>query len=625
MPQDLNAESVSFRYPKSSADALHEVSVGFAAGSSTAVMGAAEAGKSTLLQTLTGVIPNGDGGDLNGQIRYGLADLADYRVQTLTQYIGLVLQDPASQVIGRTVGEDVAFGPRNHLIPRAEIRRRIVDALEAVGLAGFENRATGELSGGELQRLAIAGVLAMGPEVLCLDEATSELDPDGARDVRRVVAALRRQGITVIAADHDPVAVLSRAEHVVVLDHGQLAWQGPPADLFADPDRAEKMGIRPLPMARLGRELLRARPEWALNLPVGGRLPITVPDMADWLRRVLALGGPSYSGDNGRRHADDALSARSVETGRTDSDCPHIVTVGQELAATACLVPLNDQMPCPDSPADGTGIRAGRPVIEIENLHFGYSAGDEVLHGIDLTIGAGEFVALIGANGAGKTTVAKHLNGLLRPASGSVRICGEDIADQPTWKLAGRVGYVFQNPDHQIFCKSVAEEVGYALRMAGRPDAEVARKTAEVLEFTGLSGVADENPLTLTRGQRQLVAMASILVVEPEILVIDEPTTGQDWRGVRSIMRLIDRLNQQGTTIVMISHDMELVAEHASRVIRIEDGRIVADGPAEMQVSTQLGELWRTLFGLDISPRLSVAVGRLLELCGKESSHEPHA
>ncbi len=481
MPEALRAESISYRYPGADREALDGFSAEFPAGSSTAIMGSTGAGKSTLLRALTGVISAAEPGDFKGRIRYGSADFANYRVQTLTRYIALVLQDPASQIIGRTVGEDVAFGPRNHLLPRAEINRRVAESLRVVGLDGLAHRSTGELSGGELQRLAIAGTLALGPEVLCLDEATSELDPLGAADVRRVIASLQDSGITVIAAEHDPAAVLGAASRLIVLDRGRPAWQGEPETFFADPAQAERFGIRPLPMSVLVAELLRRLPELAPSLSVLPRRPLTVAQTAGWLHDVLP-----------------ASVAPPSATPSTPSTAP--------------------------------------AVIELEGLRFGYSPKKEVLHGIDLSMHAGEFVALIGANGAGKTTVAKHLNGLLRPTAGRVRICGRDIIDRATWQLADQVGYVFQNPDHQIFCRTVTEEVGFALRAAGRPDTEIALRTAEVLDLTGLAHVADQNPFALPRGQRQLVAMASSLIAEPEILVIDEPTTGQDWRGVQAII-----------------------------------------------------------------------------------------
>ena len=567
MPEALRAESISYRYPGANREALVGFSAEFPAGSSTAIMGSTGAGKSTLLRALTGVISAAEPGDFKGRIRYGSADFANYRVQTLTRYIGLVLQDPASQIIGRTVGEDVAFGPRNHLLPRAEINRRVAESLRVVGLDGLAHRSTGELSGGELQRLAIAGTLALGPEVLCLDEATSELDPLGAADVRRVIASLQDSGITVIAAEHDPAAVLGAASRLLVLDDGRLAWQGEPEAFFADPAQAEQYGIRPLPMSVLVAELVRRLPELAPSLSVLPRPPLTVAQTTNWLREVLPAG-----------------SMPSVATLPTPSTAP--------------------------------------VVIELENLRFGYSPQTEVLHDINLSVHAGEFVALIGANGAGKTTVAKHLNGLLRPTAGRVRICGREVSDQATWQLAGQVGYVFQNPDHQIFCRTVAEEVGFALRVAGRPEAEVKLATAEVLDLTGLVQVADQNPFALPRGQRQLVAMASSLIAEPEILVIDEPTTGQDWRGVQAIMTLVTELNRRGTTIVMISHDLELVGHYAQRVVRIDDGRVVADGPAETQVTTQLRELWHACFGADPSVRDEVAAaGQLARL--HASAHEP--
>lgn len=565
MPADLTLESLGYRYPRGDRDALHEVSTTLRGGACSAVMGASGAGKSTLLQALAGIVPTLSGGELRGRVRYGRADLAAHRVQTITEYIGLVLQDPAAQVIGRTVFEDVALGPRNHLVARDEVRRRVSESLRRVGLGGFEPRATGELSGGEQQRLAIAGVLAMAPEVLCLDEATAELDPAGAAAVRGVLAELQSGGIGIVLAEHDPQVVLERAEHLVVLTAGELAWQGSPADFFADAGQAQRFGIRPAPMAEVAWALLDARPE----LPRPQRVPVTVPGAEAWVRALA--------------ESNELLP----------------VEVPQAVPTAAC----------------------GRAVIEVVGLHFGYPGRPEVLRGIDVRIEEGEFVALVGANGAGKSTLAKQLNGLLRPRTGSVRVAGRDVAGLEAWQLAREVGFVFQNPDHQLFCATVADEVGYALRVAGRPADEVRRRVAAVLDLTGLDAVADQNPLTLGRGQRQLVAMASTLVSEPGVLVLDEPTTGQDRRGATAVMGLVDRLNRLGTTIIMISHDPDLIARHARRVITLEHGRVVADGPTAQHVTTEVSRLWGRLFGRAATPILDeVAAGRALARCLRSGS-----
>jgi energy-coupling factor transport system ATP-binding protein len=198
---------------------------------------------------------------------------------------------------------------------------------------------------------------------------------------------------------------------------------------------------------------------------------------------------------------------------------------------------------------------------------------------VNLTVHRGDYIAIVGRNGAGKTTLLKHLNRLLDPTSGTVTVNGRDTAGSQPWELAHDVGYVFQNPDHQIFNATVADEIRYGLRKAGLPAAEIGQRLAEVLELTGLDGVRGEHPFSLGKGARQRIAVASILALRPAILVVDEPTTGQDWAGVEAMMALIDRLNSQGTTIVMVTHDLDLVAAHARRVVVMNDGLIVADGP----------------------------------------------
>jgi len=220
----------------------------------------------------------------------------------------------------------------------------------------------------------------------------------------------------------------------------------------------------------------------------------------------------------------------------------------------------------------------GEPVIELRDLGHTYPGGDRGLAGVNLRVGRGEYLAIVGRNGAGKTTLVKHLNRLLDPTSGTVGVNGLAASTLEPWELARHVGYVFQNPDHQIFSTTVAAEVRYGLTLAGLPSADIDIRVEDVLALTGLSAVRDEHPFSLSKGERQRVAVASILALRPAILVLDEPTTGQDWAGVQAMMALVDRLNTEGTTIVMVTHDLDLVAHHARRVVVMNDGGITADG-----------------------------------------------
>lgn len=544
MDRSLEVVGVSYRYPKADADVLHDVSVRFPTGSFTVLMGPTGAGKSTLLMTLNGVVPDLKEGTMSGEVHLDGVSLAGFRVQTITEHVGLVLQDPESQILGRSVAEDVAFGPRNYLVPRAEITRRVGESLAQVQLAGFEERETSQLSGGQKQRLAIAGVLALHPRVLCLDEPTSELDPAGRDEIYATVDALRRSGdVTIVAVEHASSDVVQRADELVVLKDGRVSWQGRPGDFFRDLDLVEANLVKPLPAVVIGSALAGA------GLVPAAAVPLGVDDLEALVRRLAGC-----------------------------------------------------RLPAPPDPAP-VAPTSGRPVVELRDLVHTYPGGHRGLDGVSLTIEAGEYVALVGRNGAGKTTLAKHLNRILQPTSGSVVVDGIDASTLQPWELARHVGYVFQNPDHQIFCTTVAEEVRYGLKMAGLDAGEIEARVTEVLDFVGLGGVRDEHPFSLGKGERQRIAVASILALRPQILVVDEPTTGQDWAGVTSMMALIDRLNAAGTTIVMVTHDIDVVAHHARRVVVMDAGRVLADGPTA-------DVLART----DVLARAAVATTQTVEL-----------
>ena len=512
----IQLQNISFCYPQAAGYALKNISFSVAKGQFVVVTGPTGAGKTTLCLCLNGLVPQLSGGELTGNITVQGLDPRLHSVQAMSGRVGLVLQDPEAQVMGASVAEDIAFGPCNLGLPPREIDRRVRQALTQAGLTHCRERQTLDLSGGEKQRLAIAGMLAMRPEILVLDEPAAELDPDGRAALYATLDTLRRDtGLTLIVVEQSPAEIVDRADNVIVLNQGRMAWQGRPAELYANLALIQGLNLRPLSVLPC---------DWDID------------------RTGSSPAFPQHFDPN------TAVPAQAVNPAPT---------------------------------------HATSPLIEFCGLSYSYPAGPEVLHDLNLTIQAGELVALIGPNGSGKTTLAKHLNALLKPSVGETIVAGINTKNAATAELAPLVGYVFQNPDHQIFAASVEQELEYGLKNAGL-EAVAAERIAWALELAGLEAYRQAHPYTLGKGQRQLLAVASILALQPRILVVDEPTAGLDWDGTRKIMNLIRHLQAAGTTVILISHDLELVNAYATRVIAMDQGRIVADGPPE-EVLPKLG------------------------------------
>lgn len=514
----IQMQGLTYTYPSSDSPVLEGLDLNIKQGKFTVIMGRTGAGKTTLAMVSNGIIPQLMEGTLTGKVISGGLDLSKFRVQTITKNVGLVMQDPETQIFGRTVEEDVAFGPRNYLIPRDEIFRRIDSALSRVRLDGYNKRITSQLSGGEKQRLAIAGVLAMNPSILILDEPTSELDPLGREEIYTTIQNLQcEQDLTIVAVEHSSQEICEKADELVVLKDCRIAWQGDPKDFFRDLELVQENGVKPLPVSEVGWELCRK------GLISREEIPLTVDEAYDLICRLLD---------------------------------------GKSLPA----------------PAEKQDTPEGEPLIEIRDVTYAYENGKTALNHVNLTIRQGDYLALIGQNGAGKTTLAKHFNAIHKPTSGQVLVCGRDTAKEEPNTLALEVGYVFQNPDNQIFSTSVYKEMEYGLKMQNIGKEEIEKRIRETAELLDLTDVLQEHPFSLGKGQRQRVAVASILVLKPRILVVDEPTTGQDWDGIQSMMTLIDKLHAAGTTIVMITHDMDVVARHANRAVVLCHGQVVLDG-----------------------------------------------
>ncbi|TCZ75413.1 ABC transporter ATP-binding protein [Paenibacillus albiflavus] len=523
----IQMSGLSFQYEKSTKQDLHNINLSVPQGKIIAIMGETGAGKSTLLMTLNGIIPQFIEGKMEGSVLVQGSSTQEVPIQQLISKAGLVLQDTETQIFGLTVWEDTAFGPSNLGVPLDDIKLKVNNALQKVGLSGYEQRRTEFMSGGEKQRLAVAGVLAIGPSIVALDEPTSELDPEGKELIFQIVRQLQQEGMTIVIAEHESEQILAYADEVYVLQEGKLVWSGTPEQLFCHKQLASEFRLRPPGIASLYWELQ------GKGVDLGEACPRTADELVERLIQQLEL-VPLYQN-------------------------------ASQLGTSAVTSPLAKQ-----SSAESC-------ILQIQDLHHSYSNGYEALQGITLDINEGDYIAIVGQNGAGKTTLCKHLNRLLAPTKGRILFQGENIAGQDTYQLAPHIGYVFQNPDHQIFCSSVLDEVTYGLKTLGMSKQEQRNKAMEVISFIGLEPYVDDHPFTLDKGLRQRLAIASILVLEPQVLIIDEPTAGLDWHATEQMLHMIRNLHQKGHTIITITHNMQIATEEANRVVIMSNGTILKD------------------------------------------------
>ncbi|MFZ2060564.1 MAG: energy-coupling factor transporter ATPase [Candidatus Binatus sp.] len=518
----VSVQGVTFTYHGADQPALRAVSLVQNAGEMIGVMGASGAGKSTLAKCLNRIIPEFEDGDFHGAILIAGESIEHLRVCDLAPKVGMVFQDFESQLFSTNVAHEVAFAMEQVGMDRAEMDRRIMPALEAVGLRGFEHRDPMSLSGGEKQRLAIASVLALRPSVIVLDEPTTDLDPEGRAEVFELIKKLRAQGLSLIVIEHESEE-LRAADRIVVLREGEIAADGPPSEVFARTELLTACGVRP-PGLGHALELLGIDAQ---------------PKSVEQAFEVIARAYPSVV----------ATTYDSIARSRVSEEPK---AAGNTIAAPA--------------------------FIGIENLSYSYAGGPRVLNSIELKVGAGEFLAIVGQNGSGKTTLAKHIVGLLQPATGRVTIDGKDRALMRPAETAREVAYVFQNPDHQIFAATVQDEVAFGPRNFGLPDDEIRRRCDEALEAVGLQNERQSDPFLLSKGERQRLAVASVLVLRPRMLILDEPTTGLDHREQLRMMALVRDLNRAGIAIVIITHTPWLVAEYARRVVLMRKGAKLFDG-----------------------------------------------
>ena len=441
------------------------------------------------------------------------------QLHSIRQLVGMVWQNPDDQLVGTTVADELAFGLENLALASNEIHRRVEETLAAFDLEAYRRYPPHKLSGGEKQRVAIAAVVAMRPRYLVLDESTALLDPGERQQVAELLQRLRTAyGIATILITQSPEEA-ARADRVIVLHAGRVHADGPPAVLFADPLKLRGLG---------------------LDLPFASALAAHL-----------------------------SLAATHLE----------LDTLSDALAVLKPQTPLPPWTP-PSPPAPTPSKLAAEELTHLYDEHLPTQRCG--IRDIDINIPAGSILALVGTNGAGKTTLAQHFNALLKPSRGRVLLDGCDIGSLPPVRLRQRVGLAFQFPELQLFAESVAEDVAFGPRNLGFAPERVDSLVARALDLVGmpLEEFGPRQPLSLSGGERRRVALAGILAMDPEVFVLDEPTAGLDPQTTVSLCQLFAELSGQGRTLVLISHDMELVGRLATHVVVLRQGHIELQGLA---------------------------------------------
>ncbi len=497
----LIIENLSFKYRERPEYALRDVSLELRPGETLLVAGASGCGKTTLIRCINGLIPRSYKGQLEGRILLNGADAHSQSLADLAQTVGTLLQDPEKQILGARVNAEAAFGPENLGLPREEVAARVEEALNRLGIAHLADRETFLLSGGEKQKAALAGLLAMRPSILLLDEPLAQLDPASAREALAIFRKLADDGATILLIEHRVEdALIARPDRIMYLQEGIVKYLGAPNGLA---------------------------------------------DSVNWHEVKLPA--------------------------------PQVIRLVQHSGGTAPLILAPETNKASSS----------APAIKFEDVSFGYGDGPDVLHNINLKIHPGEIVALLGPNGVGKSTLIKHAIGLVQPRKGRVLVEGRDTRELTVAQIARTLGYAFQSPTHMLFAPSVEEELAFGPHNLGYPLAEIDESVVVSLKALNLTGLESYSPLALSFGQQKRVTIACVVAMKSKILVLDEPTAGQDFGNYMSFMDSIlgtkngEAVVAKFDSVLFITHDLDLAITYASRVILMAEGAIAADGPPE--------------------------------------------
>ena len=526
----IQFEHFGFKYDAQIEPTLYDINLSVYPGEKILIAGPSGSGKSTLAHCINGLIPFSYYGEATGSLRLNGKETSDLSLFEISKTVGTVLQDSDAQFVGLTVAEDIAFALENDCVPHSEMVERVAQAAATVGVPNSLSHAPHELSGGQKQRVSLAGVIINNVNVLLFDEPLANLDPATGKKAIELIDDIHRQtGAAVIIIEHRIEDVLHRdVDRIILVNDGRIIADLHPNDILCG-DALKNAGLR--------------EPLYITALKYAG-VKIT-PDMLPQHIEDIVLS------DDTKKHVSDWF----------------------------------ETTPPAEQPAKG-------PVIfQAEHIHFSYLGKHETIRDVSFTVHQGEIMCIIGQNGAGKSTFSKLICGFERPQSGTMYLNGTDISPLSIKERAEHIGYVMQDPNQMISKTMIREEVGLALELDGLPQEEINRRVEDTLRVCGLYPFRNWPISALSFGQKKRVTVASILSMNPEIVILDEPTAGQDFKHYTEIMEFLLELNRQGVTIIMITHDMHLMLEYAPRAVVFTDGKILCDDtPANILTNPELIE-----------------------------------
>lgn len=511
----IQFKNFSFQYRAQKAPTLHDINLSIYAGEKVLIIGPSGSGKSTLAHCINGLIPFNYKGKIEGSLKISGKETLEMDMFELSKVVGTVLQDPDGQFVGLTAGEDIAFSLENNAVPQGEMIPRVQAAADKVGVGVFLNHSPFDLSGGQKQRVSLAGVLIDRVKVLLFDEPLANLDPATGKQAIELIDDLMEDENAVIIIEHRLEDVLHRkVDRVILMDEGRILADMPP-------DRLLCTGL----------------------LKTSG------------IREPLYLTALKYAG---------LTITESMRPGSMDT---------LRLSEEECAQVKNGFLKAEKSAKE----KSTEPLLRVEGLSFKYDAENEALQDVSFSVLKGEMAAIAGTNGAGKSTLAKLICGFEKLKSGRVLLNGTDLAPLGIAKRAGHIGYVMQNPNQMISKTMIYDEVALGLQPLELAEGEMRQRVEETLKICGLYPFRNWPISALSFGQKKRVTIAAVLVMAPEIIILDEPTAGQDFRHYTDIMEFLRGLNRQGVTVLMITHDMHLMLEYATRALVFSGGRLIRD------------------------------------------------